>query len=89
MLNFLMVWVCLAGSHLAPGFRASLFVGTRYQLRGFKYTSVLGGRRLCHSFEQSDGLALGPAASDPLPDRQRGQRVGESVGGLHGTPVGL
>lgn len=46
-------------------------------------------RRLCHSFEQSDGLALGPPASDSLPDWQRGQRVGESVGRLHGTPVGL
>lgn len=47
------------------------------------------GRRLCHSFEQGDGLALGPPASHPLPDWQRGQRVGESVGRLHGTPVGL
>lgn len=89
MLKYRRVWVCSAGSHLASRFGASLLVGPRHQLCIFRYSSVLGSRCLCHSFEQSNGLTLGPAASDPLPDRQRGQRVGESVGGLHGTPVGL
>lgn len=75
------------GSDLAPRFGAPLLVWPRYQLCVFRYSSILG--RLRHSFEQSNGLALGPAASDPLPDGQRGQRVGESVWGLHGAPAGL
>lgn len=77
------------GSHLASRFGPSLLVGPRYELRGLRHGSVLCGRRLCHGFEQSDGLALGPPAPDPLPDGQGGQRVGESVGGLHGPPAGL
>lgn len=82
------VWICSAGSHLASRFGASLFVGPGNQLSVFRYRgSILGS--LCHSFKQSNCLTLGPAASDPLPDRQRGQRVGESVRGLHGTSVGL
>lgn len=46
-------------------------------------------RCLCHGLEQGNGLALGPPPSDSLSDWQRGQRIGESVGRLHGTPVGL
>lgn len=80
--------ISFPGSHLASRFGTSLLVRPRDQL------SVIGDgtvscRCLCHGLEQGDGLALGPPPSDSLSDWQRGQRIGESVGRLHGTPVGL
>lgn len=73
--------------HLAAWLGAPLFVGPWDQLCVFRHRSILGSR--CHGFKQSDSLTFGPATSDPFPDRQRRQRVGESVGGLHGPPAGL
>jgi len=78
-----------AKCHLASRFRPSLLVDPRHELCVVWDSSILGSRRLCHRFEQSDGLALGPTTSDPLPDGQRGQRVGESVGGRHGPSAGF
>lgn len=74
-------------SHLAPRFGAPLLMGSGDQLRALGHGAVLGGGR--HGLEQGDGLALGPAAADALPDGQRRQRVGESVRRLHGASVGL
>lgn len=85
---FYHLYVCSAASHLASRFGTSLLVRPRDQL------SVAGDCTmrcccLCHSFEQGDGLALGPPPSDSLSDRQRRQRIWESIGRLHGAPVGL
>lgn len=80
--------VCSAGSHLASRFGTSLLVRPWDQLSVIRDRTVRC-RCLCHSFEQGDGLALGPPPSDSLSDWQRGQRIGESIGRLHGTPVGL
>lgn len=80
--------VCSAGSHLASRFGTSLLVRPWDQLSVTRDRTVRC-RCLRHSFEQGDGLALGPPPSHSFSDWQRGQRIGESIGRLHGTPVGL
>lgn len=85
---FYHLYICSAGSHLASRFGTSLLVRPRDQPSVTRNRTVRC-RCLCHSLEQGDGLALGPPPSDSLSDWQRGQRIGESIGRLHGTPVGL